>query len=250
MKISFVIPAYNEEEILARCLTSVMKEIERQRGVETEIIVVNNASTDRTNEVASAFQNVRIIEESRKGLVWARRAGFLASSGEVVANIDADTMLPEGWLTKVINEFTTDRALLALSGPQRYYDAPLYMRAATSVWYLIGFIFDYINEVCFKKGAMLQGGNFVLRREAMERIGGFDTSIEFYGEDTDIGRKVRRIGKVKWTFAFPIYASGRRLKKNGLLKMGFLYGSTFISIIVRGKPCIQQYEDVRNKKAE
>src|SRR6185437_5149444 len=98
MKLSFVIPAYNEEFALPKCLESVQKEIDRAAAAgelkrdEVEVVVVNNASTDKTKEIAQQFAQThpgfRVVDESRKGLVRARKAGFEATTGELVANID------------------------------------------------------------------------------------------------------------------------------------------------------------------
>jgi cellulose synthase/poly-beta-1,6-N-acetylglucosamine synthase-like glycosyltransferase len=248
MKISFVIPAYNEEVCLPVCLSAIEKEIGRNAGDwETEVIVVNNASTDGTKEAAS-FAGVRVVDETRKGLVWARRAGYLASTGDIIANIDADTKMPKGWLKKVRHEFTRDPKLLALSGPHVFYDVPWRTRFISKTFYIVGFIFDGISEFFFKNGSMLQGGNFVLRREAMEKIGGFDTSIEFYAEDINIGRRVRRVGRVKWTFSLPMYASGRRFAKQGILATGVTYLFNYLWETIFKKPFSMTYQDIRIQK--
>ena len=60
---------------------------------------------------------------------------------------------------------------------------------------------------------MLQGGNYVVRREALEKIGGYNLEISFYGEDTDVARRIQKEGRVRFTFEFPIYASGRRINQ-------------------------------------
>lgn len=73
MKISFVIPAYNEQGNIAACIAAIQAEIDRT-GFPSEIIVVNNASTDRTREIATSYVDVQVVDESRKGLVWARKA--------------------------------------------------------------------------------------------------------------------------------------------------------------------------------
>jgi glycosyltransferase involved in cell wall biosynthesis len=251
MKISFVIPAYNEEECLPVCLSAIEQEIIRNKdGWETEIIVVNNASTDTTKERASSFAGVRVVDEERKGLVWARRAGYLVSSGDIIANIDADTKMQEGWLKKVIDEFNSDPKLLALSGPHIFYDAPRFTRCISRLFYIIGYIFDRASELFFHNGSMLQGGNFVLRREAIEQIGGFDTSIEFYGEDINIGRRIRKIGKVKWTFSLPIYASGRRFEKEGIVMTGALYLLNYLWETFFKKPLSTTYKDIRLKRKQ
>jgi hypothetical protein len=72
---------------------------------------------------------------------------------------------------------------------------------------------------------MVQGGNFVLRRDALKKIGGFNTAIAFYGEDTDIARRMSQVGSVKFTFGLKMYTSARRLKHEGIFTMAGRYGS-------------------------
>ena len=115
MKLSFVVPAYNEEAYLGSCLGSIVREIEQTR-YEAEIIVVNNASTDMTKAIASSYAFVTVVDEPRKGIVKARDAGYRAAKGDLIANIDADNMLPAGWLEKVVRSFRNGK-LVALSGP-------------------------------------------------------------------------------------------------------------------------------------
>ena len=235
MKLSFVIPAYNEEEHLPACLESVQSEISRSPLGAYEVVVVNNASTDRTKEIAEGFQNVRVVYESIKGLVQARKAGFVATTGDLVANIDADTILPKGWLHIVMREFQKDSKLVALSGPFVLHDLSLRHRALARVWYFFGVLV----------GFRIQGGNFIIRRDAWERAGGFDTSIEFYGEDADVGRRIRKQGKVRWLWKLYVYSSGRRLRGEGTVKTAFLYALNFFWIHVTGKPFSQKYKDIR-----
>src|SRR5271156_4566480 len=124
MKISFVVPAYNEQALLTRSLTAIRDEILRAGyglGTEAEIIVVNNASTDNTREVAEAVPGGGGGGEPRKGLGRARWCGFEASTGALIANIDADTIIPPGWLTEVMRQFEKGENLVALSGPYVYY---------------------------------------------------------------------------------------------------------------------------------
>lgn len=243
MKISFVIPAHNEEANIPECIRSIQAEIVRT-GADAEIIVANNASTDSTKTAALACgSGVIVVDEERKGIVWARKAGYDHSTGELIANIDADNRLPKGWLDTVLHTFRNEH-VYALSGPLIYYDLPLYMRAATRSFLIGGYIINAINRL-FGMGSMLQGGNFILRRTALEAIGGFDTSISFYGEDTDIGKRVSKIGTVVWTFKLPIYSSGRRVREEGLLRTGLTYAINFFSVTYRNAPATQEYNDIR-----
>lgn len=243
MKLSFVIPAYNEEMRIGACLESVLKEIAGKEGIE--VIVVNNASKDRTKEIAQGFPGVRVVDEPQKGLVKARQAGYRASTGELIANVDSDTIVPRGWLTKVLAEFDKNQHLVALSGPFIYYDLSWFQRLLVKIFYSFGYISFLVYHHIFHIGAMLQGGNFILRRSALEKIGGFDTSIDFYGEDTDIAKRISKVGRVQWTFRLPMYTSGRRLKEEGILKMGFTYALNFLTVTFRGKPHTKEYRDIR-----
>ena len=244
MKVSFSIPAYNEEAVIARCLKSVLVEIKRS-GIDAEVVVVNNASTDRTKEIASGFPGVRVVDEIKKGLTHARAAGMRATDGDIIANVDADTMLPPGWLATVAARFSADPKLVALSGPFIYYDLSATDRALTRGFYFIGYLLHLLNHYVLRTGAMLQGGNFVIRRDAFERVGGFDTSIAFYGEDTDVACRLAQVGKVAWTWKLPMYASGRRLKNEGAIKSGWRYTLNHFFVIFLKRPATTNYKDIR-----
>ena len=136
MKLTFVVPAYNEEKYIGNCLKSILREIEG-KGYDVEIIVVNNASTDGTREIALSFETVRVVDEPNKGLSKARAAGFLASSGDLIANVDADTLLPAEWVEKVFYEFKNDNNLVALSGPYIYYDLSFFANFMVKIFYFL-----------------------------------------------------------------------------------------------------------------
>src|ERR1700722_17515689 len=89
MRLSFVVPAYNEEAYLPACLESILEQTLSLDPALTEIIVVNNASTDGTREVAMRYPGVTVVDEPRKGLTFARQAGFAASTGDLIANVDS-----------------------------------------------------------------------------------------------------------------------------------------------------------------
>ncbi len=247
MRISIVIPAYNEEAVLEPCLKAVERAVAfaHLSPEECEILLVNNASTDGTRDIALKFPAVRVVDEPRKGLTRARQAGFAASSGELIANPDADTQMPRDWIAHVLAEFSGDPWLMALSGPPLYYDLPLAKRILVEMLIMIAFVSYLINYYVLKKGGMLQGGNFVVRRSALESIGGYDTSIEFYGEDTDIARRVSKIGKVRWTWTLPMYASGRRLMAEGVMTISYRYTLNYLSTLFIKRPVTVAYRDIR-----
>lgn len=246
MKLAFVIPAYNEEVLIADCLRSVLAEVARSgRGAEVEVVVVDNASTDRTGEIARSFAGVRVVDEPQKGIVAARDAGFHATDAALVANVDADTIVPAGWLDTVFEEFAADPALVALSGPYHYYDLSRPKQLVVACFYGLTYLVYLLNRFVLRVGSVVQGGNFVFRRAAWEQAGGFDRSIEFFGEDTDVAVRLSRVGKVKWTFKLKMLTSGRRMESDGLFRTGAQYVINFLSVTFRGRPATGTYDDIR-----
>ena len=244
MKISFVIPAFNEEAYIGECLESIFKEA-KDKKYNLEIIVVDNASTDNTAKVASSFKGVKVIHEPKKGLVSARKAGYLVSKGELIANVDADTKLTKGWIDRAISEFK-NRKLAGLSGPFIYYDLPENNKLMVRIFYYYAFSLYILNRYIFNRGSMLQGGNFVVRRTALEKIGGFDDEhFSFYGEDADIAMRLHAAGDVKWTFSFPIYSSGRRIAAEGPFTMSARYTVNYIWVLLFKRPFSHKVIDIR-----
>lgn len=243
-RISFVVPAYNEELLLPACLAAIRAEVART-GTAAEIIVVNNASTDSTAAVAAATPGVVVVDQPVKGLVQARSAGFLASRGDLVANIDADTLIPEGWLDRVLAEFARKPRLVVLSGPYDYHDVPLHIRAFARAFYVMGYSTYLFNKHVLGVGAMVQGGNFVLLRSAMEGIGGYSDAFTFYGEDTDVARRMSKVGDVVFTFRLMAKSSGRRLRGDGVMMTGLRYGTNYLWATFFRKPFTTAWNDYR-----
>jgi glycosyltransferase involved in cell wall biosynthesis len=247
MKVSFVIPAYNEEAYIGKCLQAVQPLLKDPR-YSVEVIVVNNASTDGTKAVARSFPGVRVVDEPRKGLSQARQTGFLASTGEVIANIDADTVPTAAWLETVLKNFSSEPNLVALSGPFNFYDMSDWENSLVRGFYYLAFPIYLVNRFVTRVGSMLQGGNFVVRRSALEAIGGFDPRFHFYGEDADIARRLHSQGDVVFTFQLTLATSGRRLKTEGLLRVALRYTANYFSTIFLKKAVTTTDTAVRLKK--
>ena len=234
--ISLIIPAYNEEAYLPACLDAVMANV---AGKATEIIVVDNNSTDGTKAVVERYPAVTYVFEPEKGITRARQCGFLSATGDILAYVDADTHPPAGWIEQIWEQFAKNPDLACLSGPYSFYDLSGLRNAVSAGWFvaarpLYGII-----------GYMLVGGNFAIRHDVLEKMGGFDSSIEFYGEDVDIAKRAQKQGKVLFHPHFVMPTSGRRMKKQGFIKMASIYFINFFSIVFRGKPATMGYKDIR-----
>ena len=247
MKLSFVIPAYNEEAYLPKCLEAVLAEKKRGK-YDIEVIVVNNASTDSTRQVALSYPGVIVVDEPKKGLSAARQAGFMVATGDIIANIDSDSILTLEWIDTVMTTFAKRPNLVALSGPFIYHDLSLFSNFLVRIQYNIDYVFYIIHRFVLRSSSLLQGGNFVVRKTYLDQIGGFNTAFVFWGEDTNLAKRLHPLGPVVFTFKLPIYSSGRRLKKEGLLTMCYKYSMNYFSTIIFDKPFSASYMDIRHAK--
>jgi len=206
MKISVVIPAYNEENNIGGCLDSVRKHVDLHKH---EIIVVDNNSTDNTATVAHSRQKVAVIHEARKGTGNARQTGAEAATGDVIAYLDADCTIGPDWITRIEKMFEDPNVVL-LSGPYQYTDSTRFPN-----WLLNGMWLVFVPVAYWITGYIGNGGNCAVRKTALEKIGGNDRSIVFYGDDTDLARRLHTVGKTLWSNSFTVFTSARRFDEQG-----------------------------------
>jgi glycosyltransferase involved in cell wall biosynthesis len=234
--------AYNEAPCLPACLYSLLA----QTRSPDEIVVVDNASTDETGAVARAVPGVRVVDEPVKGLVVAREAARVAATGDILAYVDADCRVPLQWLERIERRFRGRAAVVAVTGPYRFYDWDLTGRALLRTYdCLVAPPTHLLIHYGLGLGAVLYGGNFAVRREALDRIGGFDRSVEFHGEDTNLGRRLTPLGTVELARECWAWTSARRYRAMGKRRVFGLYVRNFWSEILRHRPADSEHIDVR-----
>lgn len=233
---SLIIPAYNEEKYIGACLDAVLQ---NAKGAFKEVIVVDNASTDRTAEIARSYPGVCVIDEPQKGATHARQRGYLESSGGILVYVDADTRPPAGWIERVQKILEKHPEVIGVSGPYTFYDLPPYASVLIRAWDLASKVISYFTK------SVLIGGNFAMRRGVLEKLGGFDETIEFYGDDVDLARRAHAYGKIVFSLRLAIPSSARRLKAQGFVRMGKLYAKNFFAVIFSGRPSTLEYKDYR-----
>ena len=203
MNISVVIPAYNEEKHIGKCLESIVSQVEKP----DEIIAVDNNCTDKTVRIAQKFGAI-IVKEKNQGMISARNAGFDAAQYEIIARTDADAILPRDWISKIKEQFK-DPNLGALSGPVAYFDLPILTQVSRFVTFAI---FETIG--LFFGHPMLAGPNMILRKSLWEKVKNdicmLDKDVH---EDIDFSIHFAKITKIKYDWNFCIKtARGRWIK--------------------------------------
>lgn len=236
-KISLIIPAYNEEKYIWACLDHIFRNTHKHLH---EIIVIDNASTDNTKKIAETYPGVRVITEHHKWLTSARQRAYKEATGDILAFVDADTQVPAGWITMVQKYFSSQSDLWFLSGPYTYYDLPWYGQMGTWIyWRFLGYP-SYLLV-----WYLWVGGNFAIKKTVLDKIHGFDTTIQFYGEDTDIARRAAQVSKAKFSLKLVMPTSARRFVGEGLLKTAYTYVINFLSQAIFHRSTTKTYKDFR-----
>ncbi|MCR4325517.1 MAG: glycosyltransferase family 2 protein [Patescibacteria group bacterium] len=236
MDISLIIPAYNEEDYIGACIDSALK---NGRGKFKEIIVVDNASTDKTAEVASRYPEVTVVVEKRKGTGNARQAGAEAATGSILAYIDADATIPEGWVEYIESTFQRDPKVVFLSGAYLYHESERY-----PTW-LLDAIWWTTPPVYWVVGYIGNAGNCAMRADALKKAGGHDRSLAFYGDDTDLARRMHAVGKTLWRMRFNNYSSARRFDQEGIVQMCLKYMINYWWPVLFHRPFTPGHHDLK-----
>lgn len=186
LRVSLILPAYNESAYLGECLDA----ISQQTVMPYEVIVVDNNSTDDTAAIARSYPFVRVVNESRQGVVYARAAGFDAARGDIIGRIDCDTIIPTDWV-QTVREIFSDTDAAAISGKMLYRDIawrPIINKLDLS---FRGWLAD-----CFERTdtVFLQGANMAMRRDAWRQVRGELCERNDIHEDYDVALHLQQIG--------------------------------------------------------
>lgn len=228
-KVSVLVPAYNEENYILKTLEALLQ----QDYSNCEVIVVNNASTDRTAQVVSSFIyrqgqtfRFRLLHESRQGTQAARECGRRMATGEIIAQLDADCIPPKNWISTGVR-LMQEKKVAAVAGPYDYFDSSLVVRMLTHVSQLL--FLQPLNQVVqiFKRGGVIIGGNVFILAAVLEKSGGYNTSLRFYGDDVDIALKVSRYGHILFTKKIMVKSSSRRYNAAGFFQVQAKYTKAF-----------------------
>jgi glycosyltransferase involved in cell wall biosynthesis len=193
MKISIVIPVFNEADSLSACLSS----IGAQSKAPYEVIVVDNNSTDSTTRIAEDFDFVKVI---------ARTRGFNEASGDIIARIDADSILPDDWLEQVESVFS-DSNIDAASGQAFYYGT-----SAANIVDAIDLFFRRRLRDSLENKMYLWGANMAMRRKAWTQVRSSLCERAQQHEDFDLAIHLQQIGfNVVFDERMKMQVSSRRI---------------------------------------
>ncbi len=219
MKISIIIPTYNEEEYLPKLLES----IKMQGFTDYEIIVADADSNDNTREIAKEYGCI-VVDGGLPGI--GRNNGAKVAQGELLLFLDSDLELTEDYLKNVIEEFEEEDLGIAITQmtPLSEKKRDKYLHELAN-WFMIAV------ENIKPHGAGCYG--IISKKELHDECNGFDEDLTF-GEDTDYIERLAEISQFKVLRHAKIGVSTRRLEEEGLYTLLKQYGRSTVNDF-RGK---------------
>lgn len=183
IKLDIIVPTYNRSSLLRLTLDSLLR-ARIPDAMSVRIVVVDNNSSDDTHNVAQMYQDkfpgtLLYVMEKRQGRSHALNAGIANTHGDLIGMIDDDEQVDEAWF-QVIAQWMRDPAIDFIGGPYKpnwEVQAPSWLPDDCPA--VIGII-DAVHEVrTYGKdfGGMLMGGNAVIRRSVLEKVGPYSTVL-------------------------------------------------------------------------
>lgn len=211
LTLAIIIPVYNDRRHLLGCLESIAS----QTVKPNEIIVVNNNSTDGSDKLAKEFPGITLINEPKQGIVHARNAGFNRAKSDILGRVDADSILPVGWVEKVL-DFYEDSAHdnYAWTGGASFRNTHMpkfYGWAQSQVAYRFNRLLmgHYI----------LWGSNMAIRHEHWLDVRGSTCTQKDIHEDLDLAIHLHKMGvQITYQAFVKVSVIMRRLYKPAVLK--------------------------------
>jgi GT2 family glycosyltransferase len=183
-RISIVVPVYNDPQGLQECVSALASAC----GPDTEIVVVDDASTDATPSVA-ARMGVRVLRlAENRGPSAARNHGALHVQGDVLFFVDADVVIAPDAFRRVGEVLTQHPEISAVFGS---YDAR--PRAGGLVSQYRNLLHHFVHQTGSAEASTFWAGCGAIRRAAFEAVGGFDETRRFL-EDIELGYRLREAG--------------------------------------------------------
>jgi GT2 family glycosyltransferase len=195
---SIVILSYNSREDLEECIPSLMS----QTYQDFEIIVVDNASTDGSEEfIRTNYPMIKVVQTGKNlGYPAGNNAGFEVAEGEYIAVVNPDTVADPQWLAELIKPLERDHTIAATTSKILIYYQKDRINTCANTSHLTGLTFcrglnksvDEFNN--FQAVGAVSGCSFAIRRDVLKYINGFDPDFFLYMEDADLSWRIRFAG--------------------------------------------------------
>jgi cellulose synthase/poly-beta-1,6-N-acetylglucosamine synthase-like glycosyltransferase/peptidoglycan/xylan/chitin deacetylase (PgdA/CDA1 family) len=188
--VAIVVPAYNEEVVIERCVRSLAA----STYPNFEVVVVDDGSTDRTVGIVAglAVHNVRLVRQDNAGKAVALNTGLTQTDSEIVVMVDADTLFEADTLRRLVDPFA-DLEVAAVAGNTKVGNRRRVLGRWQHIEYVIGFNLDRRMYDVLQCTPTVPGAAGAFRRDVLTEIGGVPGDT--LAEDTDLTLAIGRTGR-------------------------------------------------------
>lgn len=239
--LSVIIPVLDDAEHLRTCLIA----LRRQTRPVDEIIVVDNGSTDESARVARDA-GARVIREQRPGIPAAAFAGMSAATGDVLARIDADTVLPGDWSLRVVRAFDVRPDIDALTGPGEFEDLPRWRARIADALYMRAY-FRVVAVLVGQKPVF--GSNYAVRASTWRAVRGELHLGRHVHDDMDLSFVLDGRARILFDPSLTVGISPRPVTSPRALAKHFLYVVPTIAANWRDRGPLRRIRDRRRVQA-
>jgi glycosyltransferase involved in cell wall biosynthesis len=248
LKYSIIIPTLNEEKLLPQLLEQLTAEIILPKS-DYEIIISDGGSKDGTEQIAARFgcSFLRHDPNIKDNISAGRNKGGMKAQGEWLIFLNADVRLDNvknffNFLEKIIYSPSPGKSsdLLAISGHVKVF--PEEEILSDRIYH--GFYYYYFHLLNFLGMGNGRGECQIIRKDIFTKIGGYDINLAA-GEDFDLFRRIKKIGKILLTSSLLVYESPRRFRRFGYLNVTFMWLKNSSSIVLMKKSISREWEEVR-----
>lgn len=184
--ISIIIPCYNSEKSIQKCLESIFQ----SKYQPFEVIVVDDTSTDASIEIFQKYPVKVISLSANKGCAFARNKGAKEAKGEILFFVDSDVLLEADTINKVVETFTQRPEISATFGS---YSKECIASNFFSVYKNL--LHYYTHQTSSENATSFWTGCGAIKKAVFERFGGFDTTLNYFPiEDIALGYKISKQG--------------------------------------------------------
>jgi glycosyltransferase involved in cell wall biosynthesis len=217
--ISVVIPTFNEEHYLPKLLRS----LQNQSVKPNEIIIADAFSTDNTRNIALSF-GCRVVDGGLPAR--GRNRGALVAKSEILLFLDADVVLPKHFIKACLAEFIQKKLDVACC----FIRTPSPLKRD----YYLHEAVNYYLRIMKRIHPRAVGQCIFIKRSLHQKIHGFNESL-FLAEDHDYVERAAENGKFSFLNSYKLPVSGRRLLKEGRIKLALKYLLIEMHLLVLGK---------------
>ncbi len=242
MKYSIIIPTLNEEKLLPNLLKQ-LSDVNTKKKFDYEIIVSDGGSTDKTVDIALEYaDSVKVhVENCKQNIAAGRNSGASFAHGEILIFINGDIIIPQidVFFNFLNNKFYRSKYLAMTCKVKVFPEEEIF--SDKFFHFIYNSYFRLLNNIGIGMG---RGECQVIKKNIFQKVKGYNEKLAA-GEDFDLFRKIRKLGKVLYTMKICVYESPRRFRKLGYKNVSLSWLRNGFSVFLKDKSISKEWEQVR-----